>query len=279
MTFFKKTFTFYLVTVIIFITGFLSAENRDLIKISEDVIIKEGEEKKNTICIGGNLIINGTVQNAISLGGSVSLGSNAFVKNHVIFVASQVHQHKNAIVKGHITGLFRKDHKLTSTPFKQNILKTFFSGLKFFKLFSYLILNLLIAFIFPKSLSSCGILMKQKPVRALSYGVLAVLLTVPAVILLLITIAGIPVIPVFLSLFFLTFVCGRAAVAYCSGLYISRLLKRKTGIIASILSGTTLISLVSFIPGIGPFVFPTVSCFGIGAVIIWARQKNLKTAP
>jgi NDP-sugar pyrophosphorylase family protein len=81
----------------------LSAQNRSFVRFGQTVTVNEGQEVRDAVAIGGNVIVKGIVTgSAVSVGGSVILASSAVVNGDVVSVGGGIQEDAGSNVSGDI---------------------------------------------------------------------------------------------------------------------------------------------------------------------------------
>jgi hypothetical protein len=101
-------------------SALLANDKNDRVQIGHSIVVEEGEEAGDLVCIGcsirmmgtcgdivavgGSISIEGTVKgDAVTVGGGMHLGENASVDGDVVTVGGGFSRHPNAVVKGDVT--------------------------------------------------------------------------------------------------------------------------------------------------------------------------------
>jgi hypothetical protein len=94
--------------------------NNDRVQVGHSIVVEEGEEVGDLVCIGcsirmmgtcgdivdvgGSISVDGTVKgDAVTVGGGMHLGENASIDGDVVTVAGGLSRHPNSVIKGQIT--------------------------------------------------------------------------------------------------------------------------------------------------------------------------------
>lgn len=92
----------------------------DRVQVGHSIVVEEGEEAGDIVCIGcsihmmgtcgdvvavgGSIIIEGTVKgDAVTVGGGMHLGENASIAGDVVTVGGGLSRHPGAVVKGDVS--------------------------------------------------------------------------------------------------------------------------------------------------------------------------------
>ena len=237
------------------------------------------------VLIGGTLTAGGTINgNVIVVGGSAHLKSSAYVFGDLVTASSSYEQDNGATIAGSVQQNFTTPFRVPfsnedqpspetkpgfTAPDLNPLLKTSRIG---FRSFGVAILAMLLAMIFPNGLKRVIHPVLTAPLVSGGFGLLTVFLAPVVLVMIAITIIGIPVSLLgILILAFASFL-GWAAIGTEIGNRIARGFKSQWHIAVSAGVGTLLLTLVTQIIGliycigwITPFLF---SILGLGAVIL-----------
>ena len=211
-----------------------------------DVSVDQDDTLSNdAVSIGGTLDINGVIDgDAVSIGGKVNINgeiegdlvligsygeidSLAVVKGEFVNIGSNLDIHKNACFKGAKTnislGPINRLIRLTHIPYMSKTHKIPFIGTKITtgiaKFVILYLLSLAIILIFKGSGKVEETTIKN-PFRTFLAGLLVEILIIPAIIVLLISIIGIPLVPFFILLLFIGVFFGTAVIIFMTGKYV-----------------------------------------------------------
>jgi len=170
-------------------------EHGDIVEFGKDITVEEGEKVAgDVVAIWGDVRVNGIVEgSAVSIGGNVFISSTAVIETDAVSVGGKVIREPGAIIKGQRVGLsFLPRHisRSLAGPY-------LFRGASF--LFSFLtvlfifFLGIVVLALVPKNVQKIKDKVTQNVWKSGLIGFLGEILILPAFILLLITIIGIPV--------------------------------------------------------------------------------------
>ncbi|HVP35569.1 MAG TPA: hypothetical protein VMT04_01105 [Terriglobales bacterium] len=177
----------------------------DVVKFGRDITVEAGEKVPGDIvCIGGDVYVKGTVEGSVvSIGGDVFVSSTGVIEKDATSIGGDVKKEPGAIIRGQTQGL----------GFVPGRFLIFHPGAFWSRGIGFLITLLIILFTFFLSIISIALVPKniQKIKEEVSrnvwksalIGFLGEILILPAFILLIITIIGIPVAFLVLPLFIL----------------------------------------------------------------------------
>ncbi len=263
--------------------GYPLHKSRDGDKVATgNLVVDEGERVETAVAYGGNLLVNGRVNgDAVAFGGNVALGPKSVVKGNVVTFGGNLHKDPGARVGGEemVVGpgvisqalgtMARHSHSRSSgdadEPRASRHEGLSIPGLLmwFAVLFSAGFLFILFA---PARMKQIESELRADPVKCALTGVVGALAFLPLVILLCITVIGIPVALALVLIAPLALAVGYAAVASEIGLKVPILRGRKSQAVVLAL-GLALILLVGLVPVLGVFSHAVVMLLSVGAVV------------
>ena len=270
--------------------------SRDIVAIGNNARVKEGEEFDQVVVIHGNAWINGTVDEVVVVLGKVELGPQAIVNGDVTVVAGALETDAAARISGSPTVIgpdllgLRKGLgrvwwvRWPGEWFHHGLLQ----GRAMAPQFSWswlvaglaLLLYLLVALLFPRSVQNTVGLLEASPGRALGAGILG-LVAVPALVLLLIvTGVGVLVLPFVFLGFAIAALFGKVAVYRYAGQRVGIALKwgvLEKPLLALIL-GAIGFYLLYAVPFVGLIIWTAVLVLGFGAVLLAVFKREPRTA-
>ncbi|MEW6228466.1 MAG: polymer-forming cytoskeletal protein [Bacillota bacterium] len=236
----------------------------------------DGHVSGGAVSIGGPVEVNGTVDgDVVSVGSQVSLGENARVTGDVTSVGGTVYRAEGAVVHGDVTSVgfpsFRfnmRDLRWHRMPWAfWHMPWGFWGAMWIVRLVGVLVLSLIIVAIWPNHTASVAAAVETRLGRVAAIGLVAWLLFVPAMILLAITLIGIPLIPIWVLLYVAAGALGHAAIAVLVGDRVARLANAQMTMLAKVIVGALVLALLGWIPGVGIIVAIAVAVIGLGAVL------------
>lgn len=267
----------------------LPAEAKNIIKIGGDVTVGKDQKVTSVTAIGGQVTINGLVENnVIAVGKSIVLTNYAVVRGDVVCVGG-------VIVKGNGAQVFGDIMEINSA----NISNAFSSALRgelegwslIFNIISLcffgviFIIALLVAIFMPRPLMAVADEIKTSKGKSFFWGLLAALLMVPFFMLLVVSIIGITLIPIAFTVFLLAFIIGYIAAGNLIGNFIiTRVFRRKKkSLIGETILGLIVLWLIAWIPYIGLTVKILALTFGMGGVLLalfhFSRSRHQEAPP
>lgn len=245
--------------------------SRDLLGGTANIIIN-GTIGRDIVSGSGNMTINGIVgRNINSDVETLSIGATGIVGGNVDYTATN----EIAISDGgKISGTVSRTISDQDSQSAKSSFDAFSFGWSVFMIFAYLLIALIVAIFLPKSLNSASANTIKTPGKIVLKGLVASILVPISIIILFVTIIGAPLaILVLLAWIIISMLSGSFA-GYALGKKLFPKLKQP---IAIILSGVSVISVVSLIPvPIISFAASAASyLFGTGMII--SEIKNLRS--
>ncbi len=275
------------------ITGFLlilllaavSAEARNIFKIGSDVNVKPDQAVDTVIGIGGQVTVQGLVEeDVIAVGGSVVLANESIVRGDVICVGGVIIRGADAQVFGDIaeinaanissafSSVLRGDLEGWSLIF--NIISLCFFAVIF-------VLALILTLFIPRPLTAIVEEIQAFKLKSFLWGFLATLTIAPFFMLLAISIIGITLIPLIFTLLLLAFILGYIASGKIAGNYVlTKVLRRQEkSLTGETILGLILLWVIGWIPYVGWLIKFFALTFGLGGVLLALfNRKNLPAA-
>lgn len=269
----------------------------EVIAIYKDTVIASHEEARNVVSIFGSAKIEGRVNNdlVVVLGsteingtvegdvvvvmGSTRLGPKARIQGDAFFMGS-LEQDPSAVIEGQRTDI--AFGKLAQIPLFMWLKDWVSYGLLYARPlphqspWAWVLAGILIAFylilalLFPRTLMICVEALRSNPVGSFFIGVFSFLLFGPILGLLIVSVAGLLIIPFLICLLIVILLIGKASVFENTGAQIGR----KIGLgdspnpIAALLIGAILFNLLYMVPILGMLVWGIITPLGLGAVIL-----------
>ncbi len=76
-------------------------DKNDRVQVGHSIVVEEGEEAGDLVCIGCSIRMMGTCGDIVAVGGSISIEGT--VKGDAVTVGGGLSRHPNAVVKGDVT--------------------------------------------------------------------------------------------------------------------------------------------------------------------------------
>ncbi len=261
----------------------VSVEAKTIIKINDDAAVEKNQQADHVIAVNGQATISGLVEkNVVVIGGSVVLTGGAVVRGNVFCIGGVVVKSVTTQVFGEITeinsasipGAF--NDALGARDGSSWILT--FISISFF--IFIIICALLMTLLIPQPIIRISATIKDKKSLSFFWGIIGMTLTGLIAMLLAVSIAGIPLIPLELGLAALILAMGFISVGSLGGRYfLVKILKSKEpGMVKAALSGLALLWLIGEVPYIGGAIKAFFAIMGFGGVLL-ALFTRKKTPP
>jgi len=253
----------------------LPAEAKIIFKAGQDITIANGQGADNVIAIGGQITVNGLVeQNVVAIAGSVVLTNKAVVRGNVIVVGGVVARGSGSLVYGDVTEINSSTLSEAITSAMRGELEGWSLILNIISLCFFaiiLITTLIMTLLIPRSLALIANAIESNKLKSFLWGILATLMIVPFFMLLAISIIGIVLIPLAFTVLLIAAIVGFIAFGVLLGNFIITRIFRgyKKSLVKEALVGVSLLWLLGWIPlYIGMLIKAVAITFGLGGVLI-----------
>lgn len=277
------------VAVLALVIGCPMASAQDVISIGKDVVVRlDKAVDGNVVVIGGNIVVSGVVNgDAVAFGGNVRLRSTADVKGDVIAVGGRIEQGIGARVRGQVVEGWGASRSMLRSmiSLKQSAIAGF--AVRLIILLCWLILAILVLQIVPGQTAYVARYLEKDIFTASLAGILGAVCVPVIIVLLAVTLIGIPLIPIFVMVVGAAFIFGYV----CTGFWLGQRLRQLLESIdlsdtAQILMGITAVSVLSWIPFAGGLIMLLAFLSGFGAVLAtkfgtgspWFSGRSVKPA-
>lgn len=250
-----------------------NAETTSIVKINSDVVIEEGLKVRNVIVIGGQITVNGTVeQNVLAFGGSAVLTRTAVVGGDVVALGGIIAIGNGADVRGTLTEI----NSSNISEAISDLLSDDWEGWSWlFAIFSaavfmaILVTAMLIVALIPKPIVTISECITLHTYRASIAGFVGLLMIAPVAILLALSVIGIVLIPLQIILVICAAVFGFIAVAQLlGGRVLARIKKPNDSLVRQTFWGLLILWLIGWIPYVGWMIKVLAIVLGLGGVMI-----------
>jgi len=254
-------------------TSTVLAESANIVKIGSDVTIEEGMKVHNVLALGGQITVEGFVENhVIAVGGSVVLTRTAVVGGNVISLGGIVVRGRGSEIHGNLTEINSDDISAAIS----NALSDEWEGWSWiFAIVSLsifigvLILTLLIVHFIPKPIRIIATAVREIPAKVILWGIIGLILIVPLAVLLAISVIGIVLIPLEMTLVLCAIILGFIAVSQLVGEKLFTVLKRHDhNIVRETIWGLIILWVIGWIPYVGWMLKVFAIVLGLGAVLV-----------
>lgn len=274
----KKIFGFLLVFVLFFLAvsaGFavikgLEKSKQSLVKVGESVTIPQGAELKGVVVVGGSATVYGQIlEDLVVVGGSAFVKDSAIVGGDVVVVVGKIMKEPGAIIKGDVVEVSIGGFEpIVSFFVKGGILK----GLAIFwvlNIIGFVVLTMILVALFTPQLGKVSASLEGNLLNNFIVGLIIAIFFFPVIILLIASLIGIVLIPVWIILVVVAGIFGYVASAHLLGkktLHAFKIYNKSMMIEALI--GVFILFLVGFIP-VGGFLVKMIAMLsGLGGVYL-----------
>jgi uncharacterized RDD family membrane protein YckC len=281
--------------VSIFGSSTSDGEAGDVVSIFGDTRVT-GEVHDNAVAVFGNTYIDGKIDgDAVSVLGNMQLGPHAEVGGDVATIGGTVQRDPAAIVHGNVQNVISTDFGGTG-PIRTWIRHCLLYGRPLSLApglgwawglaLTFLALYAVLALLFREGLTRCVQTFETQPGQSVLAALIAMLLTPVLVVLLCITVIGIPAVPFVLLALFCVALFGKAVMLAWVGRRVAG--RHDAGPLShpavAVLIGGALVLVLYLVPVLGFLVYKLLGVLGLGAVvytvILAARaHQAARTAP
>lgn len=249
------------------------AETSSIVKINSDVVIEADTKVRNVIILGGQVTVNGTVeQHIVAIGGSAVLTRTAVVGGDVFVLGGIIAMGKGADVHGTLTEI----NSSNVSDAISNLLSDNWEGWSWlFAVFSVvvflatLIIAMLIVVVIPKPILTISEGIALHTYRATIAGLVGLLMIAPVAVLLTLSVIGIVLIPLQIIVVVCAAVFGFVAVAQILGQRVLTVAKKPNqSLVRQTFWGLLVLWIIGWIPYIGWMMKVLAIVLGMGGVMI-----------
>jgi hypothetical protein len=248
---------------------------RDVVHVFQgDIAVHQGEVVQgDVVCVGCSIELEpgAVVQgDAVAVGGSVEVSRGALVMGQAVAVLGKVQVDRGGQVVGERVHVGPGN----LMPGSSRRSRGWFGGLGMFGFFPTIalfaltyLLGLLMLRMWPERVRNVGFAMFENPVRSFTVGFLCWLLLLPLVVLLAISLVGIPLIPLLPIIIFLSIVVGLSSFALRVGEALPAGPGQRFVPPAALGMGMAVLLLVAFVPWLGISIMALLQFFALGASV------------
>jgi hypothetical protein len=276
----KKKMVLFLILGLIFCSvATAGADSPSVVKIGSDLTIEEGTKVHNVLVMGGQITVEGTVENHVTaIGGSVVLAKTAVVGGNVFCLGGIIVRGKGAEVLGSVTEINSNDISQAVT----NALSEEWEGWSWiFAVISIsiflglLIITIVTVLLIPKPVRLISAAIKEKPFKVTMWGLGGLVLIVPLAVLLAISVVGIVLIPLEMTIVLCAVLIGFISVSQLVGRKLFAVLKRNDqSMMRETVWGLMILWLIGWVPYVGWMVKVCAIVLGLGAVLLTRFGTN-----
>jgi len=240
-------------------------------------ILVEGKVRKDVVAFGGSIIVRGEVKGSVvGLGSKITLGSTSIINKDVYSIGGELNKEPGCVVNGD-TIYFKTSEdisKFLREAFRDIFSVSFIPLILIIKLiifFIWFILALIIGALFPRQITFASSQIKKSFWPIFGIGFLSIIIYIGLVIfsaLLCFILIGIPFLFSFIVLAIIIQIFGRVVLLYFLGeSFIKAFGKRKISLLAAVILGLVLVTIIRLIPILGILFSLCLSIVGWGVVI------------
>ena len=263
-----------------------ASEDKSIVKIGSDVMIESGMKVRNVVAIGGQITVDGVVDNnVVAVGGSVVLTKKAVVGGSVTALGGVIVSARDAQVSGSMMELNSSNLYETLTAAMSAEWEGWswiFAVISLAIFLAILVVALLVVALLPKPVRIVAEAIRENTFKVVLCGLLGLVLIAPLALLLTISVVGIALIPLEVIIVVASVLLGFIAVGQLIGGSVLRLFKRpKRGIVRETFWGLIVLWLLGWLPYIGWMVKALAIVLGLGAVLItrFGTHQGWKCTP
>ena len=255
------------------------AESPSVVKIGSDLTIEEGTKVHNVLVVGAQITVEGTVENHVTaIGGSVVLARTAVVGGNIFCLGGIIVRGKGSEVRGSITEINSNDISQAVT----NALSEEWEGWSWiFAVISIsiflglLIITVVTVLLIPKPVRLISAAIMEKPLKVTLWGLGGLVLIVPLAVLLAISVIGIVLIPLEMTIVLCAALIGFISVSQLVGRKLFAVLKRNDqSMMRESVWGLIILWLIGWIPYVGWMVKVCAIVLGLGGVLLTRFGTN-----
>lgn len=259
-------------------------EPRDLVTFGGDARVPEGQVVRDVVTMGGDAVIEGT-----ALGDVVTMGGDAVVEGvvngDVVTMGGDLELRNGGVVHGEVVtfGGEYQSGGSSSVPFAPqsafdrlgDMIGDAFSGLIAYALL--FVLGLLMSGLANDRFEALRVAIAREPVRATALGLVGVVASIAAIILLCISVIGIPgAVALGIVLPFAIWIGMAAAASVLGAMLPIAALRGKP--VLQLAAGCAVLYLLSLVPFVGAIGGLIAACIGLGAVMITKLRPHAEVA-
>jgi hypothetical protein len=255
------------------------ADSANIVKIGSNVTIEEGTKVRNVLAIGGQITVDGVVENhVVSIGGSIVLTRTAVVGGSVFSLGGIVVRGRGAEVYGNLTEINTDDISEAITKALSEEWEGWswiFAIVSLSIFLGVLLVTILTVFLIPKPVRLISSAIKEKPFKVTAWGLTGLVLVVPLAVLLAVSVIGIVLIPLEMAIVLFAVLLGFIAVSQLVGRKLFTVLKRHDqSLMRETIWGLLILWLIGWIPYMGWMIKMCAIVIGLGGVLLTRFGTN-----
>ena len=255
------------------------ADSANIVKIGSNVTIEEGTKVRNVLAIGGQITVDGVVENhVVSIGGSIVLTRTAVVGGSIFSLGGIIVRGRGAEVYGTLTEINTDDISEAITKALSEEWEGWswiFAIVSLSIFLGVLLVTVLTVFLIPKPVRLISSAIKEKPFKVTAWGLTGLVLIVPLAVLLAVSVIGIVLIPLEMAIVLFAVLLGFIAVSQLVGRRLFTVLKRHDqSLMRETIWGLLILWLIGWIPYVGWMVKMCAIVIGLGGVLLTRFGTN-----
>ncbi len=255
------------------------ADSANIVKIGSNVTIEEGTKVRNVLAIGGQITVDGVVENhVVSIGGSIVLSRTAVVGGSVFSLGGIIVRGRGAEVYGSLTEINTDDISEAITKALSEEWEGWswiFAIVSLSIFLGVLLVTILTVFLIPKPVRLISSAIKEKPFKVTAWGLTGLVLVVPLAVLLAVSVIGIVLIPLEMAIVLFAVLLGFIAVSQLVGRKLFTVLKRHDqSLMRETIWGLLILWLIGWIPYVGWMIKMCAIVIGLGGVLLTRFGTN-----
>jgi len=269
----RKVMIGLLMMVVFFLPVAAAAEGRNIIKFGDNIDIEEGMKVNHVIAVGGQVTIYGVAEgNVVSVGDSVVLASSAIVGGNVISIGGVIARGTGSEVYGSLTEVNSSNFSEILTTVlnsKWDGWSWLFAIVSIILYLGMLVLAILVVLFIPKPIRVISDSVARNPYKTGLWGLLGLILVVPLALLLTISVIGVVLVPLEISIAVAGALIGFIAVSRLIGHRIFVVLKKpEQTYMRETIWGLTFLWFVGWVPYLGWMLKVFVILLGLGGALL-----------
>jgi len=245
--------------------------------IWRDAIIERGERYDRIVILGGNVEFYADVNQLVVVGGNVVLHPGSHVQEELIILGGALRQEVGADVKGdQILFEAPKDLPVFLRWLAPHVGEALSFGLQLtyflMRVFFFSLFGVIFYLFFPKFMRQSEELFRNRTGAAVLWIFISFILFFPGILVLILSILGIALIPLYFLFYFFLFVAGYVLLMHWAGAKVFSLLRFNTNQYFILLVGAIILAFISQI-SIGALLIFIVLMVASGAVLATVRDR------
>ncbi|MFC1599474.1 hypothetical protein ACFL3T_00410 [Patescibacteria group bacterium] len=234
-----------------------------------------GSINEDIIGGGGKLILGGTVYRDVNveIQDSITLTSDARINGNLIYSSLR----EAELTEDQVAGFIEYNKTVVEDDYGnqiENMFSRFHLVIQLLKYLSLLLIGFILVFLVPKSLLDASKVSKTHPWRSLGLGFVIAICSIAAMIVLAITIIGVPLAGILLGLFLISWYVAKVFAAMFVGYLLLKPKKNtKWTLFGMIALGGFILVIIGLVPIIGALLAFLITMLSFGSV--WTYKKQL----